>query len=146
MFFSSLSPSLFSSFFLITVKTLEEESQYTFEVAAMSLSDDEATSERISLEVPAYRRNRAISMGIVAGIGFLAATLAAVWWARKRFCRTSTNEKWKLINETTLPHRFWSWDRQCEHVTWKRHAFIVSSNRILLSQLSRVKFGRRKKI
>lgn len=85
--------SLSSYFFLITVKTLEEESQYTFEVAAMSLSDDEATSERISLEVPAYRRNRAISMGIVAGIGFLAATLAAVWWARKRFCRTSTNEK-----------------------------------------------------
>ncbi|XP_035721778.1 protein borderless-like isoform X1 [Vespa mandarinia] len=75
------------------VKTLEEESQYTFEVAAMSLSDDEAISGRISLEVPAYRRNRAISMGIVAGIGFLAATLAAVWWARKRFCRTSTNEK-----------------------------------------------------
>lgn len=86
---------LFLSLFLllITVKTLEEESQYTFEVAAMSLSDDEATSERISLEVPAYRRNRAISMGIVAGIGFLAATLAAVWWARKRFCRTSTSEK-----------------------------------------------------
>ncbi|XP_015173547.1 PREDICTED: protein turtle isoform X2 [Polistes dominula] len=75
------------------VKTLEEESQYTFEVAAMSLSDDEATSERISLEVPAYRRNRAISMGIVAGIGFLAATLAAVWWARKRFCRSPSHEK-----------------------------------------------------
>ncbi|CAL7934633.1 unnamed protein product [Xylocopa violacea] len=74
------------------VKNLEEESYYTFEVAAMSMSDDVATSERISLEVPAYRRNRAISMGIVAGIGFLAAALAAVWWARKRFCQ-SPNEK-----------------------------------------------------
>lgn len=74
------------------VKTLEEESFYTFEVAALSLTDDVATSERVSLEVPAYRRNRAISMGIVAGIGFLAAALAAVWWARKRFCQPS-NEK-----------------------------------------------------
>ncbi|XP_012265467.1 protein borderless isoform X2 [Athalia rosae] len=75
------------------VKTLEEESYYTFEVMAMSLSDDFATSERFALEVPAYRRNRAISMGIVAGIGFLAAALAAVWWARKRFCRGLSNEK-----------------------------------------------------
>jgi len=74
------------------VKTLEEESFYTFEVAAISITDDTATSERIGLEVPAYRRNRAISMGIVAGIGFLAAALAAVWWARKRFCQP-TNEK-----------------------------------------------------
>ncbi|XP_017878813.1 protein borderless isoform X1 [Ceratina calcarata] len=74
------------------VKNLEEESYYTFEVAAMSVSDDVATSERISLEVPAYRRNRAISMGIVAGIGFLAAALGAIWWARKRFCQ-SPNEK-----------------------------------------------------
>lgn len=75
------------------VKTLEEESYYTFEVTAMSLSDDFATSERFALEVPAYRRNRAISMGIVAGVGFLAAALAAVWWARKRFCRGLSNEK-----------------------------------------------------
>ncbi|XP_071864472.1 borderless isoform X2 [Bombus fervidus] len=74
------------------VKTLEEESYYTFEVAAMSMSDDVATSERVSLEVPAYRRNRAISMGIVAGIGFLAAALAAIWWAKKRFCQ-SPNDK-----------------------------------------------------
>jgi len=74
------------------VKTLEEESFYTFEVAAMSLTDDAATSERVGLEVPAYRRNRAISMGIVAGIGFLAAALAAVWWARKRFCQPSTEK------------------------------------------------------
>lgn len=74
------------------VKALEGESYYTFEVSAKSMSDDVATSERISLEVPGYRRNRAISMGIVAGIGFLAAALAAIWWARKRFCQ-STNEK-----------------------------------------------------
>lgn len=74
------------------VKSLEEESQYTFEVAAVSVADDVAISERVSLEVPAYRRNRAISTGIVAGIGFLAAALAAIWWARKRFCQ-SPNEK-----------------------------------------------------
>lgn len=74
------------------MKTLEEESFYTFEVAAMSLTDNVATSDRVGIEVPAYRRNRAISMGIVAGIGFLAAALGAVWWARKRFCQPS-NEK-----------------------------------------------------
>ncbi|XP_076655189.1 borderless isoform X2 [Halictus rubicundus] len=74
------------------VKALEDESYYSFEVASVSVTDDVVTSERISLEVPAYRRNRAISMGIVAGIGFLAAALAAIWWARKRFCH-SPNEK-----------------------------------------------------
>ncbi|XP_017760125.1 PREDICTED: protein borderless isoform X1 [Eufriesea mexicana] len=74
------------------VKIPEEESFYTFEVASMSLADDVSAGDRISLDVPAYRRNRAISMGIVAGIGFLAAALAAIWWARKRFCQ-SPNEK-----------------------------------------------------
>lgn len=74
------------------MKALEEESYYTFEVAALSVSDDVAISERVSLEVPGYRRNRAISMGIVAGIGFLAAALAAIWWVRKRFCH-SPSEK-----------------------------------------------------
>lgn len=78
---------------MVSVKTLEEESYYTFEVTAMSVSDDFSTSERFALEVPAYRRNRAISMGIVAGIGFLAAALAAVWWARKKFCKGLSNEK-----------------------------------------------------
>lgn len=78
---------------IISVKDLEEESYYTFEVSAVSIVDDIATSERVGLEVPAYHRNRAISMGIVAGIGFLAAALAAVWWARKRFCQSSSNEK-----------------------------------------------------
>ncbi|XP_066598150.1 protein borderless [Prorops nasuta] len=75
------------------VKTLEEESHYTFEVAATSLTNYVANSERVNLQVPAYRRNRAISMGIVAGIGFLAAALAAVWWARKRFCQSSQGVK-----------------------------------------------------
>ncbi|XP_015601580.1 protein borderless isoform X2 [Cephus cinctus] len=75
------------------VKSLEEESYYIFEVVAMSFSDDEATSERVTLEVPAYRKNRAISMGIIAGIGFLAAALAAIWWARKRFCHSPSGEK-----------------------------------------------------
>ncbi|KAK0169330.1 hypothetical protein PV327_011643 [Microctonus hyperodae] len=70
-------------------KSLEEESNYIFEVSAMSHSDDIATSELFTLEVPAYRRNRAISMGIVAGIGFLAAALAAIWWTRKKFCRST---------------------------------------------------------
>ncbi|XP_034950863.1 protein borderless isoform X2 [Chelonus insularis] len=74
------------------VKSLEEESSYIFEVSAVSHSDDVATSEQFILEVPAYRRNRAISMGVVAGIGFLAAALAAVWWIRKRFCQPSINK------------------------------------------------------
>ncbi|KAG8034146.1 hypothetical protein G9C98_001230 [Cotesia typhae] len=78
------------TFYLI--KSLEEESSYIFEVSAMSQSDDVATSEQFTLEVPAYRRNRAISMGIVAGVGFLAAALAAIWWSRKRFCQPTMNK------------------------------------------------------
>ncbi|CAD6233973.1 GSCOCG00007436001-RA-CDS [Cotesia congregata] len=78
------------TFYLI--KSLEEESSYIFEVSAMSQSDDVATSEQFTLEVPAYRRNRAISMGIVAGVGFLAASLAAIWWSRKRFCQPTMNK------------------------------------------------------
>ncbi|XP_015108943.1 protein borderless isoform X1 [Diachasma alloeum] len=74
------------------VKTLEEDTSYIFEVSAISRTEDVATSEQFTLEVPAYRRNRAISMGIVAGIGFLAAALATIWWARKRFCQPSLNK------------------------------------------------------
>lgn len=77
---------------IVSVKSLEEENFYTFEVAAMSLIDDIKTSDRVGLEVSTYRRNRAISMGIVAGIGFLSAALGAIWWARKRFCQPP-NEK-----------------------------------------------------
>lgn len=77
---------------IFAVKSLEEESSYIFEVSAMSSSDDVSTSEQFTLEVPAYRRNRAISMGIVAGIGFLAAALAAIWWSRKRFCQPTINK------------------------------------------------------
>ncbi|XP_058803561.1 protein borderless isoform X1 [Phymastichus coffea] len=75
------------------VKTLEEENYYTFEVIATSVSDDIAVSERYTLEVPAYRRNRAISMGIIAGIGFLAAAMGAIWWAKRRFCQNPPEEK-----------------------------------------------------
>jgi hypothetical protein len=75
------------------VKSLEEENFYTFEIVATSTTDDITVSERFTLEVPAYRRNRAISMGIVAGIAFLAAALGAIWWAKKRFCQNPPGEK-----------------------------------------------------
>ncbi|XP_051155995.1 protein borderless isoform X1 [Leptopilina boulardi] len=78
------------------VKNLEEDSYYSFEVGAMSLTDDILISERFTMEIPAYQkssRNRAISMGIVASLGFLAAALAAVWWAKKRFCHSQDSEK-----------------------------------------------------
>ncbi|XP_011500330.1 PREDICTED: protein turtle [Ceratosolen solmsi marchali] len=75
------------------VKSLEEENFYTFEVVATSTAEDITVSERFTLEVPAYRRNRAISMGIVAGIAFLAAALGAIWWAKKRYCQSSPREK-----------------------------------------------------
>ncbi|XP_033230293.1 protein borderless isoform X2 [Belonocnema kinseyi] len=78
------------------VKNLEEDTYYSFEVAAVSLTDDVLSSERFTMEIPAFQkssRNRAISMGIVASLGFLAAALAAVWWAKKRFCRPEDGEK-----------------------------------------------------
>lgn len=78
------------------MKNLEEDSYYSFEVAAMSQTHDILTSERFTMEIPAYQkssRNRAISMGIVASLGFLAAALAAVWWAKKRFCHSQDSEK-----------------------------------------------------
>ena len=78
------------------MKNLEEDIFYSFEVSAVSLTDDVLTSKRFRMEIPAYHkssRNRAISMGIVAGLGFLAAALAAVWWAKKRFCHPQNGEK-----------------------------------------------------
>ena len=78
---------------MFSVKNLEEENHYTFEIIGTSIADDIAVSERFTLEVPAYRRNRAISMGIVAGLAFLAMALGAIWWAKKRFCQTEPDEK-----------------------------------------------------
>lgn len=75
---------------------MEEDTYYSFEVAAVSLTDDVLSSERFTMEIPAFQkssRNRAISMGIVASLGFLAAALAAVWWAKKRFCHPEDGEK-----------------------------------------------------
>lgn len=79
--------------YCVSVKKLEEENYYSFEVIATSINDEILVSERVTIEVPAYRRNRAISMGIVTGIGFLATTLGVIWWAKKKFCHDPPAEK-----------------------------------------------------
>lgn len=80
-------------FIIFIVKFLEEETFYTFEVSSISLDDEVSVSERVGLEVPAYRRNRAISVVVVASIGFLAAALVAVWWTRRKFCQPTPSDK-----------------------------------------------------
>ncbi|XP_044008144.1 protein borderless isoform X2 [Aphidius gifuensis] len=74
------------------VKNLEEEKKYIFEILAISVTDEISTSEQFTLEVPTLRRNRTISMSLVAIMGFLAAGLMTIWWMRKKFCRSTSNK------------------------------------------------------
>lgn len=77
----------------ISVKSLVEDDYYTFKVLATSINDEITVSNHFTLEVPAYRKNRAISMSIIIGLGFLAIAVGAIWWAKKRFCQNLPGEK-----------------------------------------------------
>lgn len=74
------------SLLFLSVYDLEEGFDYTFQVIAMSYSDYQIGSDRISFKVPPYRRIRSVSIGLVTGIAFVAVIVLGVYFVRKKFC------------------------------------------------------------
>ncbi|XP_022905461.2 protein borderless [Onthophagus taurus] len=72
-----------TSFF---VTELEEGYEYHFEVIAMSYNDYQVASNKISYLIPAYRRIRSLSIGLITGVGFLALIVAGVYFGKKKWC------------------------------------------------------------
>lgn len=66
------------------VKHLEEATTYYFQVSALSTNDYQATSDRVTLVVPAYKRVRAISMGIMGAVALLGIAFGVFYYTRKR--------------------------------------------------------------
>ncbi|GLV33104.1 borderless [Carabus blaptoides fortunei] len=67
-----------------TVQNLEEGLTYYFRVSALSTDDYQATSDQVTIVVPAYKRVRAISMGIMGAVALLGTAFAAFYYARKK--------------------------------------------------------------
>lgn len=75
-------------FKFVSVTELEEGKEYKFQVLAMSVSDYQSASEKVTLTVPAYRKIRAVSVGLITGIAFLGAVFGAICYIKKRWCKS----------------------------------------------------------
>lgn len=78
----------FFPLFKVVVSGLDDGKEYNIQVIAVSLDDQQSISEKITLVIPGYKRIRAVSTGIITGLAFLFAAFVAVYYARKRWCRT----------------------------------------------------------
>lgn len=61
--------------------------EYKFQVIAMTMSDYQALSDKISLQVPAYKNLKTISIGLLLGIVILGTAFAVILYAKKRYCK-----------------------------------------------------------
>lgn len=68
-----------------TIPNLEEESTYLIQVIAHSNGDYEAESNIVTLQIPAYKKTRAITIGMVLGIGLVLAAICVAWYAHRFF-------------------------------------------------------------
>ncbi|XP_034256126.1 protein borderless isoform X2 [Thrips palmi] len=70
-----------------TIRYLEEDRLYTIFVLSINANDVEATSHPVSLYVPPYRSQRALSVGMAVGLGLVAVAVAAAWYLREKQIR-----------------------------------------------------------
>lgn len=61
-----------------------EDQIYTFQVYSLSTSDYQAGSNEFELQVPPYRRMRAIAIGATTGLLVLLAASAVFIYTKKR--------------------------------------------------------------
>ncbi|XP_018573358.1 protein borderless [Anoplophora glabripennis] len=72
--------------YLIT--NLSEGNEYDIQVIALSLDDQQAISDKVRAVFPGFKSIRAVSTGIIAGLAFLATAFIAVYYVKKKWCRT----------------------------------------------------------
>jgi immunoglobulin superfamily member 9B len=85
------------NFFSLTVKQLEEDEIYTFQVYSLSANDYEAGSNEYELLIPPYRRIKAIVIGSVSGLIFILAAVFTLLYMKRRclhnFKQVECNDK-----------------------------------------------------
>lgn len=67
------------------LKNLEEDETYTFQVAAISLDNYEASSEEFELTIPPIRRRMVIAIGTVTGVVFIVICVAIVLYTKRKW-------------------------------------------------------------
>lgn len=68
----------------LPVNSLIEDQVYTFQVFSLSNTDYQAGSNEFELQVPPYRRMRAIAIGATTGLLILLAASAVFIYTKKR--------------------------------------------------------------
>ncbi|KAE8749031.1 hypothetical protein FOCC_FOCC004198 [Frankliniella occidentalis] len=66
------------------IRYLEEDRLYTIFVLSVNSNDMEVTSHPVSLYVPPYRSQRALSVGMAVGLALVAVAVAAAWYLREK--------------------------------------------------------------
>ncbi|KAK3928663.1 Protein borderless [Frankliniella fusca] len=66
------------------IRYLEEDRLYSIFVLSVNSNDVEVTSHPVSLYVPPYRSQRALSVGMAVGLALVAAAVAAAWYLREK--------------------------------------------------------------
>ncbi|XP_054260540.1 protein borderless-like [Macrosteles quadrilineatus] len=67
----------------VEIPHLEEQSTYVFTVTAVTSSKYTADSDRLTLQVPAYGRNKVATIATVMCVALLLAAVATVWYVRR---------------------------------------------------------------
>lgn len=79
------------------VKYLDEDELYHFKVYALSLNDYEIASKEYELNIPPYRRIKAIAIGTIVGLLFIFAGIAVfLYMKRKMFFKARENSGEKI--------------------------------------------------
>lgn len=79
------------NFFSVT--DLEDGKDYHFQVLAMAFNDYQSGSEIVSVTIPGSQNFKAIALGLLSAIGFVAALLVAVYYIRKKWYRNYQDNK-----------------------------------------------------
>lgn len=59
----------------------------------MSFDDHLSGGEKIALTVPAYKKTKAIAIGLVTAVGFVSAVFAGVYYIKKKWCQSYHDSK-----------------------------------------------------
>lgn len=74
---------------------MEEGYDYDIEVLAVSTDGQETRTEKMSLNLPGYAKTKTVSTAIIASSAFIAVAAIGVYFARKKWRRRQSSEKYQ---------------------------------------------------
>lgn len=79
--------------FSFIVTGLEDGNEYHFQVLAMAFNDYQSASEKVTITVPGNESYKAISLGLLTVLGFVAAIIIGIYFIRKKWYGNYDNKK-----------------------------------------------------